>query len=115
MVTLSEPSSMQVSVDLVTELHKEISDAIYEGNLSRTNELICRLCELKGPEHVAGALTVGGVIASRVRRAAKRLGRSADVSDREDALAIVRTLITVSLYAPDNVVSLHPRVGFARL
>jgi hypothetical protein len=112
MVTLSEPSSMQVSVGLVTELHKEISDAIYEGNLGRTNELICRLCELKGPEHVAAALSLGGFITSRVRRAAKVMDRSGDY---DGAMDVLRTLVAVSRYAPDNVVSLHPRVGFARL
>lgn len=98
-----------------SRVYSDIAEAIVERDLEKARGLMAELCELKGPQHVAGALTLGGSITSRVRRAAKRLARSRDEQKRDEALGIIGTLVEVDLYAPAAVVDLRPKVGYARL
>jgi hypothetical protein len=116
MAAVAENGSAQKQTSVVdAQIYADIADALVKRNLDEARKLMDQLCALKGPEHVARALTLGGPITSRVRRTAKRLYKSRDDQKRSGALNIVATLVEVWLYAPSSVVKLNPRVGYARI
>jgi hypothetical protein len=95
------------------EFHESIAAAIIKGDLATALALVNELCGLTSAERVARALTIGGLIGSRVRRAAKPLTRSEDADEREKGRKIISELISIDRSIPPSAVYTrrHSRAG----
>jgi hypothetical protein len=112
MVAVTEKSDAQAQAGTNEEIYAEIANAIVEKRFEDAHRLMVALCKLRGPEHVARALTVGGRICTYVRRTIKPMRRSEDPQERLTASDIIGDFKVVALYAPTDVVNAYGKLKF---